>query len=49
MKLEAALKTATNVDTGKINLAKFSSSLKEGNLSLTQYAKNLSNLGPEGE
>ena len=49
LQLQAALKVAINTDTGKLNLSKFSESLKAGNISLTEYAKNLSALGSEGE
>ncbi len=48
-KLSAALQTATNVDTGRLDLSKFSTSLKNSGLSLQQYAKQLTALGPQGE
>ena len=48
-KLKVALQAATDADTGKLNLAKFSESLKNGQMSLSQYAQHLKALGSEGE
>lgn len=48
-KLKVALQAATDADTGKLNLAKFSESLKNGQMTLQQYAQHLKALGPEGE
>lgn len=48
-KLQAALKTATNVDTGKLNLSKFNQTLKESGLSLGQVRDSLVSLGPQGQ
>jgi hypothetical protein len=39
---------ATNVDTGKLDLGKFSDSLKKSNVTLKQYQQALSTLGPQG-
>lgn len=47
--LKTQLQQATNVDTGKLDLGKFSQALKQGGVSLKEYQKNLSLLGPEGE
>ena len=48
-KLKVALQAATDADTGKLNLAKFSESLKNSQMSLQAYAQHLKALGPEGE
>lgn len=48
-KLKVALQAATDANTGKLNLAKFSESLKNGQMTLQQYAQHLKALGPEGE
>lgn len=51
--LQSKLKSATNVDTGKLDLSKFSRSLgkntEEATKKLKQYQSALSNLGPEGD
>lgn len=47
--LSVALKNATNVDTGKLNLTQFNESLNRSGMSLEQYRKQLQNLGPQGE
>lgn len=47
--LKTQLQQATNVDTGKLDLSKFNQALKQGGISLKEYQKNLSLLGPEGE
>jgi hypothetical protein len=43
------LKMATNVNTGRLDLSKFSAELKKGGVSLVEYADHFKNLGPEGE
>lgn len=48
-KLQSMLKMATNVNTGKLDLSKFSTELKKGGISLNEYADHFKNLGPEGE
>lgn len=47
--LKTQLQQATNVDTGKLDLSKFNQALKQGGITLKEYQKNLSLLGPEGE
>lgn len=47
--LKTQLQQATNVDTGKLDLSKFNQALRQGGVSLKEYQKNLSLLGPEGE
>jgi hypothetical protein len=37
-KLKTSLEAATNVDTGRLDLSKFSQQLKKNDLSLKQYA-----------
>lgn len=44
-----SLQEATNVNTGKLDLSKFSESLKRSGMSLEQYRKSLMTLGPEGQ
>ena len=48
-KLQAALQTATNVDTGKLNLSKFNQNLKDSGLSLSKVKDSLISLGPQGQ
>lgn len=48
-KLKTALEQATNVDTGRLDLSKFSQQLQKGGISLKQYANHLIQLGPTGE
>ena len=48
-KLKTALESATNVDTGRLDLSKFSQQLKQNGVSLKQYANQLTQLGPDGE
>lgn len=48
-KLKTALEAATNVDTGRLDLSKFSQQLNKSNLSLKAFAQDLTNLGVEGE
>lgn len=46
--LKVRLQEATNVNTGKLDLGKFNQQLKQSGMNLQQYAKQLSNLGPQG-
>ena len=46
--LQAKLESAVNVKTGKLDLNKFNSSLRQGKTSLQDYATSLSKLGPQG-
>ena len=46
--LEARLKAATNVNTGKLNFNKFNQELKKNKTTLKEYAMQLQKLGPEG-
>ena len=45
---DARLRTDFNVNTGKLDLTKFSESLKKSGITLEEYRKSLSTLGPEG-
>lgn len=47
--LQHYLENATNVNTGKLDLSKFSASLQASGVSLTAYANKLQAIGPEGE
>ena len=47
--LKVALDSAMDIDTGNLDLKKFNESLKKGGTSLSDYAKHLNNLGPEGQ
>ena len=47
--LQTALAQATNVDTGKIDLNKLNSSLKQSGTNLQQLARNLQNTGTQGQ
>ena len=47
--LSAALKVATNVDTGRLDLTKFSQSLRATGLNLQQLSTRLTSLGAQGE
>ena len=49
MQLQAALKSAVNVDTGKFDLSKFSSSLKAMGTDLSTLKANLTSVGPQGQ
>lgn len=49
IQLKVALNQATNVNTGKLNLNAFDAQLKKSKMTLTQYAIELSKLGPEGQ
>lgn len=46
--LQAALEGAVNVQTGKLDLGKFSQSLHANQMKLSDYARQLSALGPTG-
>lgn len=47
--LKISLQEATNVKTGNLDLSKFSQSLKNSGMTLEQYRKSLTSLGPEGQ
>lgn len=47
--LEAALKLATNVNTGRLDLGQFNKILQDGKTSLSAYGDALRQLGPEGK
>ena len=47
--LKVALQAATNVDTGNLDLSKFSAQLKQSGIQLKDYAQHFINLGPQGE
>ena len=47
--LKAQLQTATDVNTGKLDLTKFTQSMTESGMSLKKYQQQLSHLGPEGD
>ena len=47
--LKSMLTAATNVNTGNLDLSKFSESLSKSEFSLKDYAKQLIELGPAGE
>lgn len=49
MQLQASLRDAFNVDTGKLDLSKFSSSLERSGLQLDTLRNDLINIGPAGE
>ena len=49
MELQQHLLKATNVDTGKLDLSRFSTSLKAANKSLQSYSQDLINIGPTGQ
>lgn len=49
LELEQHLLAATNVNTGNLDLSRFSSSLKASNKSLTDYYTTLMKIGPEGQ
>lgn len=48
-KLKVALDSAIDIDTGKLDLSKFSRSLKDSGMNLKQYRDQLMSMGPEGE
>lgn len=48
MQLKSALQAATNVDTGRLNLHKFTNNLRKSGLSVKQLGAQLKMLGPEG-
>ena len=47
--LKQMLTSATNVDTGKLDLGKFSMQLRQSNITLDTLGKSLSKMGPQGE
>lgn len=47
--LKIALDQATNVDTGRLDLSKFSKSLSQSGYTLQDFATHLENLGPTGD
>lgn len=47
--LKIMLEQAVNVNTGNLDLSKFSQQLKQNNIDLKSYATTLTNLGPQGE
>ena len=47
--LKVQLEQATNINTGKLDLTKFSQSLKDSNMSIDKYANSLKKLGPQGQ
>lgn len=47
--LSAALQQATDVNTGKLNLSKFSQQLQQSGKTLQQYGASLQQLGPQGQ
>ena len=47
--LKAALQSATNVNTGKLDLSKFSKGLDTAKLDIKQVASSLQSLGPAGQ
>lgn len=49
IKLKTQLQLATNQDTGKLDLTKFTQGLEQSNMSISKYRKSLMQLGPEGE
>ena len=48
-KLDAQLDHCFNKDTGKLDLTKFSASMKKSELTVKDYQTALSNLGPAGD
>ena len=46
--LQAMLKNAVNVDTGRLDLSKLNKSLQDSNMSLSTFRKSFSQLGEEG-
>lgn len=48
-KLKIALDQATNVNTGRLDLSKFSKSLSQSGYTLQDFATHLENLGPTGD
>lgn len=47
--LESVLRKAFNVNTGNLDLSKFSNSLRQAGLSVTDLSTKLNNLGPTGQ
>ena len=48
-RLQVQLKNATDVDTGKLDLTKFTQSMNKSGMSLEAYQQHLRALGPEGD
>jgi hypothetical protein len=48
-RLKQMLSSATNVDTGKLDLGKFSMQMKQGGVDLNYFKNTLTKLGPQGE
>ena len=48
MQLKTALESATNVDTGRLNLHKFTNNLRRAGLDVQQLGVQLKRLGPDG-
>ena len=48
-RLQVQLKSATDVDTGRLDLTKFTQSMLKSGMSLEKYQKQLRTLGPEGD
>ena len=48
-RLKVALEQATNVNTGRLDLSKFSLQLKQSGMTMKDFSKHLTNLGPDGE
>ena len=49
MELAANLRTATDVNTGKLNLSQFNQNMQQSGMSIAKYREQLQKLGPEGE
>lgn len=47
--LQAHLKAATNINTGGLDFSKLDASLKASKMSITDYGRQLLNLGPQGQ
>lgn len=47
--LKVQIESATNVDTGRLDLGKFNQALEKSGMTLQQYAQSLRQLGPAGE
>ena len=47
--LREHLRLATNVDTGRLDLRKFNTSIQKSNTTLYSYVAHLQNLGPAGQ
>ena len=49
VKLQTALKSSLNADTGRLDLSKFNTQLDKSGLTVETLATNMRQLGPEGE